>query len=336
MLRSIEGEQRQAGEDLDVDYVRARALFLGIKGYEYNSKFKHNIFPARVHSPIYEKPDFYYGQALRTRYAALRNDVDTKVSYPSGQSVTLKDYLATLGLASAEKSLPTLPTDKVTPAQAALIDQLKPLIDPEIKSKVENGTADEKKAFTELSTRLAKPTDLTTDDLKNLTSIYSSVKAAAAKIRDEAKFTDDDYAHFAELTTVGIIANQPNDGTPENADAQSPRQLWKAADLINPPHDPHAKPKPGDEHHANHVGLNDYYSWLKMPVLIPGGNMWASTYFLMTGFHAIHVIVGLIVFAILLTKDLGRSRAGTIENTGLYWHFVDLVWIFLFPLLYLF
>ncbi len=83
-------------------------------------------------------------------------------------------------------------------------------------------------------------------------------------------------------------------------------------------------------------GYNDAYPWLKLPIVIPGGNMWASTYFTLTGFHAIHVVVGLIVFALLLPMKLGVAAAGTIENIGLYWHFVDLVWIFLFPLLYLF
>ncbi len=83
-------------------------------------------------------------------------------------------------------------------------------------------------------------------------------------------------------------------------------------------------------------GLNDKHAWLKLPIMIPGGNMWASTYFLLTGFHAIHVIVGLIAFAILLTMTLNSANAGVVENVGLYWHFVDLVWIFLFPLLYLF
>jgi cytochrome c oxidase subunit III len=88
---------------------------------------------------------------------------------------------------------------------------------------------------------------------------------------------------------------------------------------------------------AGHLlGLNDQYPWLKLPIMIPGGNAWASTYFLVTGFHAIHVIVGLIAFGILCTKTLNVAKAGTIENVGLYWHFVDLVWIFLFPLLYLF
>lgn len=83
-------------------------------------------------------------------------------------------------------------------------------------------------------------------------------------------------------------------------------------------------------------GLNDTYPWLKLPIVIPGGNMWASTYFLLTGFHAIHVLIGLIAFTFCLFMVLDRSRAHVIENIGLYWHFVDLVWIFLFPLLYLF
>jgi cytochrome c oxidase subunit 3 len=92
-----------------------------------------------------------------------------------------------------------------------------------------------------------------------------------------------------------------------------------------------------EESDAGHLhGLNDQYPWLKLPIMIPGGNLWASTYFLVTGFHAVHVIVGLIAFLMLLPKTLGVAKAGLIENVGLYWHFVDLVWIFLFPLLYLF
>lgn len=83
-------------------------------------------------------------------------------------------------------------------------------------------------------------------------------------------------------------------------------------------------------------GLAHEYEHLALPMVIPSGNMWASTYFLLTGFHAIHVIVGLIAFVLVLLYKLDRTKAHIIENTGLYWHFVDLVWIFLFPLLYLF
>jgi cytochrome c oxidase subunit 3 len=69
------------------------------------------------------------------------------------------------------------------------------------------------------------------------------------------------------------------------------------------------------------------------------GNMWASCYFAMTGFHALHVFGGLVIFGIILLLAargrLGPRHANMLEITGLYWHFVDIVWIFLFPLLYL-
>src|SRR5205823_10908702 len=72
---------------------------------------------------------------------------------------------------------------------------------------------------------------------------------------------------------------------------------------------------------------------------IPYGNLWASSYFAMTGFHALHVFGGLVVFALFLLAyafgKFGPESELAIELTGLYWHFVDIVWIFLFPLLYL-
>jgi cytochrome c oxidase subunit 3 len=101
---------------------------------------------------------------------------------------------------------------------------------------------------------------------------------------------------------------------------------------------PHHEGQHGEHAAGGHgeVGLNAAEPWLRLPMKIPSGNMWASTYFLLTGFHAVHVLVGLFVFALVLPMRLDSKRSGLIENIGLYWHFVDLVWIFLFPLLYLF
>jgi cytochrome c oxidase subunit 3 len=62
-------------------------------------------------------------------------------------------------------------------------------------------------------------------------------------------------------------------------------------------------------------------------------------YFFMTGLHAIHLIVGIVLVGIMaeLSRRHWFSGAGTtqIEVTGLYWHFIDIVWVFLYPLLYL-
>jgi cytochrome c oxidase subunit 3 len=62
-------------------------------------------------------------------------------------------------------------------------------------------------------------------------------------------------------------------------------------------------------------------------------------YFIMTGMHALHMVIGISLMGVLawITRK-GRISAGyytPVEMGGLYWHFVDIVWVFLFPLLYL-
>ncbi|MBI4245153.1 MAG: cytochrome c oxidase subunit 3 [Planctomycetes bacterium] len=65
------------------------------------------------------------------------------------------------------------------------------------------------------------------------------------------------------------------------------------------------------------------------------GPFWAF-YFGITGLHALHVLVGIILNAIVLMLSLRNKRPQSfVENSGLYWHFVDVVWIFVFPLFYL-
>jgi cytochrome c oxidase subunit 3 len=64
-----------------------------------------------------------------------------------------------------------------------------------------------------------------------------------------------------------------------------------------------------------------------------------SLYFVMTGLHALHMIIGLGIMSVMLwwaySGIVTREYYSPIEISGLYWHFVDIVWIFLFPLLYL-
>lgn len=97
--------------------------------------------------------------------------------------------------------------------------------------------------------------------------------------------------------------------------------------------------------------INKYFEWghkfhLKLypnsEVLLgldQGEKQFIFYYYAMTGLHALHVIIG----GVLLTISIFRIKAGVLnsqrylllENAGLYWHLVDLIWIFLFPLLYL-
>ena len=77
-----------------------------------------------------------------------------------------------------------------------------------------------------------------------------------------------------------------------------------------------------------------YHSGLQL-----GTNLFGSTFFVLTGFHGAHVAVGvlwLLSLAVMSMRgNLGPERSLTVELTGLYWHFVDVIWIVIFALIYL-
>ncbi|MCT4615604.1 MAG: cytochrome c oxidase subunit 3 [Marinifilaceae bacterium] len=97
--------------------------------------------------------------------------------------------------------------------------------------------------------------------------------------------------------------------------------------------------------------INKYFEWsgkisqglyLGSPILHEasrGEILYFALYYAMTGLHALHIIIGmaLIVYAVyMIFKDkLVHDDNVLLENVGLYWHLVDLIWIFLFPLFYL-
>jgi cytochrome c oxidase subunit III len=86
-------------------------------------------------------------------------------------------------------------------------------------------------------------------------------------------------------------------------------------------------------------GLVPGLQWHPEGNLPRGVEMFMCFYFFMTGLHALHMVIGLGILTVLVVMaNRGRFTSQyyvPLEITGLYWHFVDIVWIFLFPLLYL-
>ncbi len=97
--------------------------------------------------------------------------------------------------------------------------------------------------------------------------------------------------------------------------------------------------------------VNKYFEWGEhiREQIYPGSSVLAlrgqgdvlfyGLYFFMTGLHALHIIIGL-VFIGIVTGKITRNKITfdnyvLLENSGLYWHLVDMIWIFLFPLFYL-
>ncbi len=105
----------------------------------------------------------------------------------------------------------------------------------------------------------------------------------------------------------------------EWVDHHIPGINFSVEEFINPPAGSHDKALPAD--------------------LAERTQVYFSLYFAMTGMHALHMIIGVGLLSFLaLQARTGAYTTGyfaSVENIGLYWHFIDIVWTFLFPLLYL-
>lgn len=92
--------------------------------------------------------------------------------------------------------------------------------------------------------------------------------------------------------------------------------------------------------HKMHMGIfpGQFFSYTGGG-LVEGLPLYFSFYYLMTGLHASHVVIGLILIAFMfyltVKQKIGAHHYAPLELVGLFWHLVDLIWIYLFPLLYL-
>ena len=284
-------------------------VFLLIKAYEYNSKFAHGIYPKKPHSLIYDKPDVNYAAAVRatlTDKLTELNEIDAELTSNSQelpdelkmQRETVQTLLSGL-VGWAEEKAAKAKTNK---ERQAALDQLAGVI------------YHRHSAHHDFTRALETDEAAARFSLQGLTAEYAEAQAKLAALPED------------DQSRTSLIQRQDQiNGQKVNLQARLDTiALLKSEEV------------------KTH-GLNEYFAkqggfrpWITLPMMIPSGNMWASTYFLMTGFHAIHVIVGLIIFICAFPMKLDERRANFLENAGLYWHFVDLVWIFLFPLLYLF
>ena len=327
-------------------------VFLGVKGYEYKAKFDHGIYPKKPRSQIYEKADLYYVAAVRKQLAGIT--LGAAADKAQQEALQNEQTEKQASLERLQGSDDPADRDDARSLQTRLNE-----IDRELKTLTRGAEDRDEHAVVAapLLNDLALWTEKTaaTDHTPGVAAATMAILAyqiyplqhrnghrVAGYLAQEATRRAAETAELlsrrralqavAYAPTGRVLANiqEPAAATPLTGVAAELRAIdLRLAALSN-------RAETLAEVGTHELGLNEAHHWLALPIMIPSGNMWASTYFLMTGFHAIHVIVGLIAFACMLPKKLDRTRANVIENIGLYWHFVDLVWIFLFPLLYLF
>ncbi len=295
------GKSGQAKSWLVVTFALG-CVFLGVKAVEYNAKFAHGIYPRKPRSLIYESPNLYYASAVRQKLQTTRTEIADR--------------------ADENGTLAPLDQERVETCDLLLNGMAKWA---ETRGAQADTTAERQEALITLA--------------DSVYPIHGSRERLEAQLERELVTVP------AELEALRIeqqVLLEEKDALPPDSERMA--EVNQRLDLLPNEiklHESRLAAIPLLQ--ASEHGLNEFFAeesgfrpWLILPMMIPGGNMWASTYFLMTGFHAIHVLVGLIVFALLLPAALTPAKANFIENIGLYWHFVDLVWIFLFPLLYLF
>ncbi len=312
--------------------------FLGIKAYEYNAKFSHGIYPTLPiegrYQKIYNEADDYYASALRHVTGQILTEIQTEMTEIAGEITKLQE---TGGDDSRMQSLQE---------ELAFWEERKGICDNEILRIANN--ADAVNPIPYVGLRLQASDDgapeiayVEPESPAQVAEIPYGVKLQSIidsngqthEFRSEAALDD----ALSRGDADGGLGTFGTEVTIVTSDGEFPVHLGEKSALAQlaqrilpihvPGHDGGEVPEPLTEQHEFLHGL---------PVVIPSGHMWSSTYFVMTGFHALHVIAGLVAFAVLLFMPMTVARAGTLENVGLYWHFVDIVWIFLFPLLYLF
>ena len=286
-------------------------LFLLVKMYEYNSKFSHGIYPAKPRSLLHEKADFYYVSAVREKLQQKRAEIEENRSEEGTLEEKYQEQLDEVdtllsGLVAWTETRASQSDDPIE--REMMLAEMARAIYPKPAHGDHQGEHDW------LVSRLKREKQQLESQLPKLEEEQQKLLAEQAT----PDFSSSDPQRVAELE--GRLERLPTE-------LSGIKNRLKAIPMIL----------------ENEHGLNDRFAatggfrpWLILPMCIPSGNMWASTYFLMTGFHALHVLIGLIVFVLMIPMTLNAAKAGFIENIGLYWHFVDLVWIFLFPLLYLF
>ncbi|MEZ6057654.1 MAG: cytochrome c oxidase subunit 3, partial [Planctomycetaceae bacterium] len=288
-------------------------LFLGIKAYEYKGKFDHGILPGRIAETETQAVNKFM-KDVEAPLFAWANELVPGPGKPAKKAEELSGHVELHKILIATKSAEEAKAD---------VDNS---IDELLKEPVAKNNPSALNARTNaLNTLYVQQTvlDLSlqgrTQELNDFLDLYAAIRGA---VIDEKP--------------VGSQADLlPKTATEENPELLTDlRNLQSRKDLQAITHE---SATVWLRNHQQVASYGPRLAGVHEPHIIPKGNIFASTYFLMTGFHAIHVIVGMILFgmALLQGSKLDSKWTDWVENSGLYWHFVDLVWIFLFPLLYI-
>jgi cytochrome c oxidase subunit 3 len=301
--------------------------FLGVKGVEYREKIVRGICPTAAQSLLHDRADIYYLSHLREVVSneslavsrpnsILSTTAGPTAPAPSASLPNNPRRLVAAGLVTwteteISRTLDVLKRQHLLELAA---DCVHPRHDSARRSETLSLERDQ------LQDRLAQLERKKREQQQRLVSLQSEMERLKTDAGAISQTTELKTANANQQRLTGeSLAKLSLDLTSAKMESDLIRDRVSFINFVLP---------------ELPAGLSERLSW-RLPIVIPYGQTWASTYFLLTGFHVVHLLAGIVVMTVLMPLKLGRARVGPLENVALYWHFVDLIWLILFVLVYL-
>ena len=282
--------------------------FLAVKSFEYREKIVRGIYPAAPRSLLHDRADIYYLSHLKeviareTLTAAPATPVTPKKVEPiktDGTKPLPKNpaRLVAAGLVVWTETAISRTTDEQKKLE--LIQLAADCVQPLHNSRSHSTElAQERDQLLEQMTQLERTK---TVQQTELTTIQSELKklnadAGSSNLNPEQKVASASQARLK----VNLLAKLTLDFTTSKLESDLIRDRVDFIDFALPDLD---------------AGLGTKIN-LRLPIVILNGQTWTSTYFLLTGFHALHLVAGIVVMMLLFPMALGIARAGLLENVA--------------------
>ncbi len=303
--------------------------FLFIKGYEYTQKYQLGLMPSGSRKQIYDEADYQYLAAVDARLKEIINEMETQ-----------KD----LGTATDIESL-NARLDYLYDLQTFFTGWTVRMV-----GNMDNGYEELKSI--RLLANLIYPVAETSMGIDTFVELEGDVLARSQQVMMSRRFLVENRQKLTAEQITGIeqemeearILNPQTSG--QDGDEMEQRASW----LASKQRQAETLARELDELSHNIDRASGRLRWLlnwtdmeeglnkqqglKLPVVIVNGQQWIGTYLLITGIHALHVLGGLLAFMWFLPRKLTVSMGRRLAVAGMYWLFVDFVWLAIFVILY--
>ncbi len=301
-------------------------VFLGIKSWEYYGKYEVGLLPLPHEKQIHEIADYQYLTHVNQRLQRAITDLESRAD----DSISPEDADRLELLYGLKQHMAEATTRNAGRASSPYDGQLcMNLMAHQIYPHPDTGRNVEEVYVPELQ-RLNRELGLGRERLTLIQRRQILVQQQVARLQEEVKQAELLGGTEADLAETESRKNWLT--TKQQQDQELEVETRRLQSLINPLQgrldnleDSFTQEK--------FEGINERFD-VRLPVVVPNGQAWISSYLLLTGTHAFHLIVGLLALLWWLPRKLTSANSAALYVTCMYWQFVDAVWLVIFWIIY--